>query len=172
MTALVPSFPAISAVCPARIRAHGAFTRTFTHSFAHSFTHSLARATHSFTFCTLFLRRSCHRGNFPSFSNLRRFGFSHRNRPRAKARMPARIRRKALGMASGSGVDGSVRRIKELRVELQWRAWCPGHKKTLSQLPNGEAVGRPRRLNSSCFSLQLACNKVPELNRKRPLSRL
>jgi hypothetical protein len=48
------------------------------------------------------LRRRYRHGNFHSFNNLRRFDFSQRTRPRAKARMPASKRRKAASLAGGS----------------------------------------------------------------------
>jgi hypothetical protein len=94
MTSRTPSFPAASAACQPRVRAHSAFTHFFTHFFAQLFSrasHSLARATHSFTLLTTFLRRRFRRGNLRSINNLRRFGFSRRHHPRARARRSATV---------------------------------------------------------------------------------
>ena len=54
--------------------------------FIHSFTSAI---THFAALCALFLRRGFGGSIFHSFSNLRRFAVNQRDRPRAKALMPA-----------------------------------------------------------------------------------
>jgi hypothetical protein len=146
MTARTPPFPAASAACRPRARAHSAFTHIFT-----------SAITHFAALCALFLRRRCRRGKLLWINILRRRSQGRPSWPRAKARMQPSFRNSAHDSDRNSDCDQKPnlslfvsmfakarwacrkrRPINDFRLEPQWRALCPGHKKT--QKPSGGRI--------------------------------